>query len=489
MRSPQGAVEKVEDLSSSVTTIESDFPFDLITGRIACHFEGDLRAQRGPMKARYLSPEAWIETPIQLNVLHDRLQRLSSTICGLAAVVTAPRWAMEADRALHVSVARFSLPDVSRRVSFLQDNWCHGAAPTQSVAETIAIVEAVERYCGVSPPMVHWTGSTEEATEPLVAPSELTLFSERQYAESGFAFKPVDKNTAIDWTWGFDVVAGCPVLVPTFCVWYGYTNAYVRESSSGVAAHSSRDQALVNATLELIERDAFMIHWLNRLSPPAIGMRDLPEGDAAIVRGVEDRGYVVHCLDITTDLDIPVTLALAVRQDGKRPALLVGAGASMDCNTALSKALGELGAAALGHSAHWVLPAELNIGEVFGLSDGARAYEHPGWLRHAEFLWKRALDAEDESQRWPRKEPPVPTDLVAHLAERGYRVIGIDITTKDVASSPLKVVRSLVPGLQPLWLSGSPRLGGRRIYDAPNRMGHRSALCEGDLYLVPHCFP
>jgi ribosomal protein S12 methylthiotransferase accessory factor len=51
-------------------------------------------------------------------------------------------------------------------------------------------------------------------------------------------------------------------------------------------------------------------------------------------------------------------------------------------------------------------------------------------------------------------------------------------------------MRAIVPGLQPLGFGPGLRLGGRRLYDAPLRMGvFSSRPAEQDLNRVPHCFP
>ena len=148
-------------------------------------------------------------------------------------------------------------------------------------------------------------------------------------------------------------------------------------------------------------------------------------------------------------------------------------------------------AATLSATSRWQLPPALAAGDVRRLEDHARAYEHPAWLEHAAFLWSsqvrseghRALDATDDVPHQLRT-------LLERLAAFGHELIGVDMTGADVAAQGVHVVRALIPGLQPLAFGPGPRLGGRRWWEAPLRMGARDTPArEGELNLTPHCFP
>ena len=53
---------------------------------------------------------------------------------------------------------------------------------------------------------------------------------------------------------------------------------HIRDSiSTGLATGSTRLQAVENAALECIERDAIVITWLNQLSVPLIDQQTIPD--------------------------------------------------------------------------------------------------------------------------------------------------------------------------------------------------------------------
>jgi ribosomal protein S12 methylthiotransferase accessory factor len=80
-------------------------------------------------------------------------------------------------------------------------------------------------------------------------------------------------------------------------------------------------------------------------------------------------------------------------------------------------------------------------------------------------------------------------ELIAILNSRGFRVLAVNLTTRDIAGLELSVMRVIIPGLQPLHGNHNwPYLGGsrlervRQIFHQPlsgtlaiNRIPHPSA--------------
>ena len=81
--------------------------------------------------------------------------------------------------------------------------------------------------------------------------------------------------------------------------------------------------------------------------------------------------------------------------------------------------------------------------------------------------------------------------LVDQLGKNGLEVIIVDVTTPDIDEAGYKVVRAVIPGLQPLDINYNfQHLGGERLYDVPVKLGLRkSALSEKELNPYPHIFP
>jgi ribosomal protein S12 methylthiotransferase accessory factor len=428
------------------------------------------------------------QPPTALGDLRVNIASLVDVHCGLVALVDPIRGHNLPPPAgcPEIVVTRYGLPAVGEVVGE-QSNWAHGAASTWQDAATIAAIEAIERYCGLSAERVDVVAPFRDVAARALPPPSLPLFSNAQYDQPGFPFHPFDPQAPARWTEGWNDTRGVPVLVPTDAVWYGTDGSLLSETSSGVAAHSSPREAVVAGVLELVERDAFMLHWLHRIAPPLL---DLVGNTAAsaMANAVRTDGWAVHIGDLTTDLGIPVALALAVRGDRRRPALLVGAGAALDLGTAAQRALSELYAASRAPGPGWTLRPVLAPTDVRTLEDHGRAYQHPDWLDHASFLWS----SRRRRQLWPRSVDGDRLDsLVDRLAhcDHGHDVIAVDMTGPELEPTPLWVLRSIVPGLQPLGFADRVRLGGRRLWDAPANMGRNAASSESDLNRTPHCFP
>jgi ribosomal protein S12 methylthiotransferase accessory factor len=70
-------------------------------------------------------------------------------------------------------------------------------------------------------------------------------------------------------------------------------------------------------------------------------------------------------------------------------------------------------------------------------------------------------------------------------------VIVVDVTTADVEELGFKVVKVLIPGMQPVDFGVQwPHVGGRRLYEAPRRMGYQQFRTQPqELNRFPHPFP
>jgi ribosomal protein S12 methylthiotransferase accessory factor len=80
--------------------------------------------------------------------------------------------------------------------------------------------------------------------------------------------------------------------------------------------------------------------------------------------------------------------------------------------------------------------------------------------------------------------------LIERLAQRGHQVIAVDCTPRLLDRLGLFVVKLLIPGLLPLTAGHRNRiLGGRRLFEAPGRMGAQPcASTVAELNPWPHPF-
>src|SRR6185369_5135188 len=122
----------------------------------------------------------------------------------------------------------------------------------------------------------------------------------------------------LSWKEGYQVVgrALTPVLIPASLVysrfsWKNPGERFAPNLSPGLACHATLREAFLTGLCELVERDAFMLAWLHRRSPRRIRPETIVFAEAAEAhKHLTALGFVVHFLDLTSDLAIPVIATL-----------------------------------------------------------------------------------------------------------------------------------------------------------------------------------
>jgi ribosomal protein S12 methylthiotransferase accessory factor len=129
--------------------------------------------------------------------------------------------------------------------------------------------------------------------------------------------------------------------------------------------------------------------------------------------------------------------------------------------------------------------------DVRTLDDHSAFFSSADRLRELDFLFagseaREVADLEDFAA--PGGAAAELRRIVGAVAEAGCRPFAMDLTTADLAAYPIRVARVLAPGLQPIHFGhGEERLGGRRLFDLPWRLGYRSSPAdERDLNPCPH---
>ncbi|GAB3113265.1 TOMM precursor leader peptide-binding protein [Streptomyces calidiresistens] len=356
-----------------------------------------------------------------------------------------------------------------------------GKGTTETQARVSALCEAVERHSGYfqgDEPTVR--GSYRELADRAVHPDSLQLYHPRQYADRAewnanhspahHVCAPFDETEPVDWTPMWSLTGERHRLVPTALLYYNAPPSGDRflATSNGSAAGSSREDALVQGFLELVERDAVALWWYNRTRQPGVDLDAFEdEWISRVRRGHRELGRRLWVLDLTGDLNIPVFAALSRRVDKPVQDITLGFGAHLDPRIALRRAVAEL---------NQMLPP------VAGVDADGTGYscDDPAVLD-----WWHTATVENQAYLLPDPIPPARTpadhpytprhDLAEDVADIGALVgnvldselLVLDQTRPDVG---LPVVKVVVPGLRPFWT----RFGPGRLYDVPVRLGRRS---------------
>jgi ribosomal protein S12 methylthiotransferase accessory factor len=372
---------------------------------------------------------------------------------------------------------------------------CGARGLTPADARMLALSEAAERFAAaVYDERTFVLDCYDRLAADAVPPAAFALFSGAQYAEAGFPYVPFDRRTRINWTWGYSLLERRRVLVPAAFVyrpyWLGGHEARLADlPTTGLACGRSLAEAALYGIYEAIERDAVVITWLNRLTVPRV---DADRSSWRSIAAGAGAGPALTIHDITTDLGIPVRLAMAI--DRAAGTVGLGAAARLDAPAATDKAVAEaLMLESIVRAGRTRRPAQApaSVDEVRTLEDHMTFYRDSERIKELDFL----LHA-------PAPGRPDVSAVVAHgpceelavalgaLARRSLDAIVVDVTLPEIASAGLRVVRALVPGLIPLTFGQRfVAKGGARLYQAPVTAGYRTtALGEHELNPAPYPF-
>ncbi|MGP4102629.1 YcaO-like family protein [Nonomuraea sp. KM90] len=346
-----------------------------------------------------------------------------------------------------------------------------------------AIGEAVERYCGNNIPELTRASAADLGDLPHLGPADLPGFAAGQYGEPGFPYRPWREDEPILWARGTD-----GTLVPgswTYLNWHqGPRRGEPRHhhlNYAGIACGVGLEDAARRALLEVVERDAVTLWWHLGLPARAIRVSSVP-GLSAAWSGSR---LELHLVEVPCEFGVPVVAALAYDPELRIPA--AGFACRSDPAEACHKAAQE--AVQVWIAARGLLEED---GPAFD------AMRRGVLARHAYLPWRadrRYLDAAGEgfsqvrdlaaqAQVWLDERlhdrltrftdlPAVDVAEVAGVEPRldGHRVVTVDLTTCDIAETPLRVARVVVSGLLPNSPAAYPYLGSPRWKHAADLYG------------------
>lgn len=378
-----------------------------------------------------------------------------------------------------------------------------GIGVDRAHARTKAIGEAIERYSAANYSYDDLILSTFlSAPSPCVRPDQFALYTNRQYADPSFPYEMFCHSTPVRWVSALDLQTGTTALVPAAMVYLPYIvdqeageSRITQQISTGLACHTDAAQASLSAICEVIERDAVAITWQAMLGMPQICLESLSPQNRDLVRRLQRPGRSITLLHLAMDHGVPVILSVMRSAVPDGPALAVAAAAHPSPEQAISKSLEEL-------AQTWLLAQSIkSIRPQFLPGSGFEFVTDPE--SHAAFhcQHRNSHTAEvlfsSKTKVMFKKIRNISTGnvirdltiVVDRLKTLGHKVFLVDVTSEDVRSAGFIVVRAVIPGLHPLFMSHRFRaLGGTRLWEVPQRLGFAGITHEQGDNPFPHPF-
>jgi ribosomal protein S12 methylthiotransferase accessory factor len=383
----------------------------------------------------------------------------------------------------------------------------NASALDRDMAVVKALGESIERYCAAAAdPDDLRLARFRDLDEPAVPPADWALFEAAQYG-AGLPVPRFDEETPIRWARGFSLRRDTPVLVPASFAYIPYTpiegeaRILPWQVSTGLASHTSLARAALKALLEVVERDAFMLFWHRRIRCPEVDVSSLEGRGAQVLRRLVDRAQVLgHRCDVrllTLDIPLPIVL-VTLSSDTHKPYVVMGCAADCDPEVALRLAFEEAllslhGITTIAEQDPVYTPTALAYADIRDLLKHAWVYAVDPELRAvtADQLRFAGRVRANDLPRGPSGSTLAQLRwLVEQLAARDLDPIVVDLTTPDIDDVGFKVVRGMIPGMQPLDVDHRFRhLGGKRLTCAPADLRVAPARVTAGLNPFPHPFP
>jgi ribosomal protein S12 methylthiotransferase accessory factor len=345
--------------------------------------------------------------------------------------------------------------------------------------------------------------TASEAEFACVDPDDFALFSRAQYDSPGFPWVPFTPETPVRWTPARDHRNGNILYVPaamTYLPYYYHQGSgdspIVQPISTGLACHTGQDRATLAAAYEVIERDAFTITWQARLTPPQIRVETLDDESYDLIQRFEDTGSAVYLFDLRMDHGVPAILAVLRNRNPDHAALVFAAAASLKPAEAVRNALEEL-----AHTRRYVQQIKNSMHRIAGEDDFAAVVDQRDHLNlyadHANFHLAQFLFSSKrrvEFDGLPDLSTGDPAADLALLSTRieaaGHRLLVADLTSSEVRTLGLAVVRAIIPGFHPLFMGHRIRAAaGRRLWELPQKLGYPGLDAGSGDNPAPHPYP
>jgi ribosomal protein S12 methylthiotransferase accessory factor len=431
-------------------------------------------------------------------VINERLSELVSPKVGLIREI-APQ-GRGADEPLPPYLYTATLSNFDFRAVTKTERIAAGKGITREEAIASAIGEATERYCAYHwDPQRTYLAPWSALQSRGISPQSCVLYSERQYATFDWPYVRWTPDQEVAWINGVDLWNGEPVALPASLVYLVFPpprleDYFAPSTSNGLAAGATVPAAVLSGLCEVMERDAMLITWMNRLPATELEFADSSGLSARIYRHFAHFGVKLRAFLMPSDLPAATVMAISFEDDPARPANVVGLGCHPDPDVALLKALFELCQGRPAEATRFqTRPPQ---GRLSRYQDVATLDDHSAFISQLDhrdelaFLWQNGEQKRIEELPNPSTGDPA-KDLercAAELAAKGYCGAFVELTTPDLVGYEIHVVRVIVPELQPVHFGhGQERLGGERLFTAPQQLGFvESRRSESDLNPCPH---
>lgn len=362
---------------------------------------------------------------------------------------------------------------------------------SDSSALYAALAEALERYIWftqtdyfVDP--VRTTLAEIEKKGPFIPPQRCVGFSEEQRALH--AERALRDDARYLWIKGISLVTGKHTYVPAQLIsgapregpLHTIEEPLIRwRTTNGLATWPTKTGARLAGILEVVERDAYMITWLNQISPRRFNLSKLCDNNPVLARIVdkcERYRLRIHALQMVTDAPTHAVLVVLEDMSGFAPRFSIGLKAHRSLSHAIQKAIAEATRARRGYRL-WS-----QAGNVWDMNTPVHEIGHrerlyywgaPEHAKNLEFLIQGS-EIEEGPEEWhDQTEEEYLQYMLRWCAKKNFECVSVSLGTSASNPTHFHIEMVIVPELHPAYLTESTRVfGGTRLKEVPLGLGY-----------------
>lgn len=374
---------------------------------------------------------------------------------------------------------------------------------SEELAYLKCLAETIERYTCTVYKKNHLTyGNYKKLNKKAFPIEKYSGFSEEQKQLSENSMFRFDENTNTYWVWVNSLSQNKKFLVPAHLVYYNYKfidgeKAIYVPISTGAAGGGCLAAAIVRGIFEIIERDSFIIAYLNKVSCPKIKLKAIKDKRVKQLLEVARRYRLdVHIIDLTSDLTIPSFATILVDKTGIGSGVLTGLKSHIDPIEAIIGSFEET-----LHTRCWmrqiheddfkkylnIIPNKIKTVEERGMYwyPFDRVKELAFWLESDEskIIPNRCVKRRDYGKMLKQ--------LVLLCKHKKLDILYKDLTPDFLKNTGYKVVKVIIPQLQPHYQYEKQKpLGGTRLSKPSNVFNYQEKNLDEtfEYNVIPHPF-
>jgi len=330
-------------------------------------------------------------------------------------------------------------------------------------------------------------------TLPGFLPWQKETFKQYQY----------DKDSLFNWIQVQELVSKKRSYVPAQLIFWRYgfdatpTEPRLKElNTNGQAGGFTRTESILSAIYETVERDAFLIFWLNTLSAPVLDISQIEDPEIQkFVTLIERYGIRMYVLDTTTDIAIPSCTSVLLDERGSQPRVTVGSSSGFNMQRNIfSSTIEALGGAAffkgrfeLSREYQPFIEADIGQRERVHVWEGRDMLEKFNFFISGEKVPLHESTFGKLSRTFESKEEEYEHVLdIFRQKGKGYEVYAHTVKHPVLTKLGYYVTKVVIPALLPMYLKEHfAPLDSPRLRDVPAALGYKNTT----LNPWPHPFP